>query len=95
MGYFVCIYGVNGFSFTLFLNFEGVIGISTKEMQINEQIRDREVRVITADGEQLGLMSAKEALKKAEEKNDNWRCHSSLERGNAGARFEGMDFKKI
>ena len=33
--------------------------------------------------------------KKAEEKNDNWRCHSSLERGNAGARFEGMDFKKI
>ena len=69
MGYFVCIYGVNGFSFTLFLNFEGVIGISTKEMQINEQIRDREVRVITADGEQLGIMSAKEALKKAEEKN--------------------------
>lgn len=52
-----------------FLNFEGVIGISTKEMQINEQIRDREVRVITADGEQLGIMSAKEALKKAEEKN--------------------------
>lgn len=69
MGHFVCIYGVNGFSFTLFLNFEGVIGISTKEMQINEQIRDREVRVITADGEQLGIMSAKEALKKAEEKN--------------------------
>lgn len=38
-------------------------------MQINEQIRDREVRVISADGEQLGIMSAKEALKKAEEKN--------------------------
>ncbi|MCI5739077.1 MAG: translation initiation factor IF-3 [Ruminococcus sp.] len=45
------------------------MGISTKEMQINEQIRDREVRVISADGEQLGIMSAKEALKKAEEKN--------------------------
>ncbi|MGN0520269.1 MAG: translation initiation factor IF-3 [Candidatus Fimenecus sp.] len=44
------------------------MGISTKEMQINEQIRDREVRVISADGEQLGIMSAKEALKKAEEK---------------------------
>ena len=38
-------------------------------MQINEQIRDREVRVISEDGEQLGVMSAKEALKKAEEKN--------------------------
>lgn len=38
-------------------------------MQINEQIRDREIRVVSADGEQLGIMSAKEALKKAEEKN--------------------------
>lgn len=38
-------------------------------MQLNEDIRDKEVRVITADGEQLGIMSAKEALKKAEEKN--------------------------
>lgn len=28
---------------------------------INEQIRDREVRVISQDGEQLGIMSAKEA----------------------------------
>lgn len=28
---------------------------------INEQIRDREVRVIGQDGEQLGIMSAKEA----------------------------------
>ena len=40
-----------------------------KEMQINEQIRDREVRVIRSTGEQLGIMSAKDALKKAEEKN--------------------------
>ena len=38
-------------------------------MQLNEEIRDKEVRVISADGEQLGIMSAKEALKKAEEKN--------------------------
>lgn len=38
-------------------------------MQINEQIRDREVRVVSSTGEQLGIMSAKEALKKAEEKN--------------------------
>ena len=34
---------------------------------INEQIRDREVRVIGADGEMLGIMSANEARKLAEE----------------------------
>ncbi len=34
---------------------------------VNEQIRDKEVRLVGADGEQLGIMSAKEALKLAEE----------------------------
>lgn len=34
---------------------------------INEQIRDREVRLISEDGEQLGIMSSKEALKIAME----------------------------
>ena len=34
---------------------------------INEQIRDREVRVVGADGEQLGIMSAKEAQKIADD----------------------------
>ena len=34
---------------------------------INEQIRDKEVRVISEDGEQLGIMSAKEAYKLAQE----------------------------
>lgn len=43
--------------------------ISNKEMQINEEIRDREIRVITDAGEQLGIMSSKEALKIAAEKN--------------------------
>ena len=37
------------------------------ELFINEQIRDKEVRVIGEDGEQLGIMSSKEALKLAEE----------------------------
>ena len=37
------------------------------ELFINEQIRDKEVRVIGTDGEQIGIMSAKEALKLAEE----------------------------
>lgn len=37
------------------------------ELFINEQIRDKEVRVIGEDGEQLGIMSARDALKLAEE----------------------------
>lgn len=41
--------------------------IATKELQINEQIRDNEVRVIGADGAQLGVMSAQEAQKVADE----------------------------
>ncbi len=36
--------------------------ISSKELQINEEIRDREIRVIGADGAQLGVMSASQAL---------------------------------
>ena len=35
--------------------------------QINEEIRDREVRVISAEGEQLGIMSAAQALVLADE----------------------------
>ena len=38
-------------------------------MCINEEIRDKEVRVITNEGEQLGIMSAKDALAAAEERN--------------------------
>ena len=34
---------------------------------INEQIRDKEVRLISADGEQLGIMSARDAYKLAQE----------------------------
>ena len=37
------------------------------ELMINEQIRDREVRLIGENGEQLGIMSAKEAYKLAME----------------------------
>jgi translation initiation factor IF-3 len=36
---------------------------------INEQIRDKEVRLIGEDGEQLGVMSAKDAMKLAKEAN--------------------------
>lgn len=38
-------------------------------MLINEEIRDKEVRLIDSDGSQLGIMSAKEAQDKAYEKN--------------------------
>lgn len=37
------------------------------ELLINEQIRDKEVRVIGEDGTQLGIMSAQEAQKLADE----------------------------
>ncbi len=37
------------------------------DLMINEQIRDREVRVIGEDGEQLGIMSPREAMRLAEE----------------------------
>jgi len=42
-------------------------GTTISELMINEQIRDKEVRVIGADNEQLGVMSVKEAMALAEE----------------------------
>ncbi len=44
-------------------------GAIINEAMINEQIRDREVRLVGADGEQIGIVSGKEALKLAGEKN--------------------------
>jgi len=41
---------------------------SNKDVQINEDIRDKEVRVIDINGEQLGIMSAKQALEIAMER---------------------------
>jgi translation initiation factor IF-3 len=42
-------------------------GTTISDLLINEQIRDKEVRVIGEDGEQLGVMSIKEAMDLAEE----------------------------
>ena len=39
------------------------------ELMINEQIRDREIRLIGEDVEQLGIMSARDAMKLAREAN--------------------------
>ena len=44
------------------------MNIAIKEMQINDEIRDSEIRVVTDDGEVLGVMSAEEAQKIAEER---------------------------
>ena len=41
--------------------------ITISELFINEQIRDKEIRVIGESGEQLGIMSSREALQLAEE----------------------------
>lgn len=40
-------------------------GTTISEALINEQIREKEVRVVGADGEQLGIMSSQEAQKLA------------------------------
>ena len=37
------------------------------DLMINEQIRDREVRLVSESGEQLGIMSARDAYLKAQE----------------------------
>lgn len=42
-------------------------GKAISELMINEQIRDKEVRLIGENGEQLGIVSAREAQKLAEE----------------------------
>ena len=45
------------------------MAISKQELQINEEIRDREVLVIDADGEKKGVMSARDAQKLAYDQN--------------------------
>ena len=44
----------------------GCFGISSNVHQLNEEIRDSEVRLIGSSGEQLGIMSADEALRIAD-----------------------------
>ena len=42
--------------------------IANVNYEINEEILDKELRIISDTGEQLGIMSAEEALKIAEER---------------------------
>lgn len=55
-------------SFFVFKSDLEVLAISKQEHQINEEIRDREVLVIDADGTKLGVLSAKDAQKIAYDK---------------------------
>jgi len=48
--------------------FRRCINIATTAHQINEEITDKEVRLIGPEGEQLGIMSSEDALKAAEER---------------------------
>lgn len=45
-----------------------VLNISSKNVLINEEIKDKEIRVVDADGTQLGVISSKEALRLSEAK---------------------------
>ena len=51
----------------LFLLLLEVLTIAKLDHQLNEEIRDKEVRLIGADGAQLGIMSAAQANEMAEE----------------------------
>jgi translation initiation factor IF-3 len=51
----------------LFGKFLGGVSTIAAELLINEEIRDREVRVIGADGAQMGIMPTRQALEMAEE----------------------------
>lgn len=63
---------VGGYYVSVFLvlgnRFEEGLTISKNDLQINEQIRDREVRLVSADGEQLGVLDVKAAQQLAVEK---------------------------
>lgn len=61
--------GCPRFIFLHFTKWWRCLPIANKELQVNEQIRDSEIRVIGEDGEQLGVMSSRDAQKLADEKN--------------------------
>ena len=55
------------FGIRFFLFYLEVLTISKLDHQLNEEIRDKELRVIGSDGAQLGIMSAAQANELAEE----------------------------
>ena len=57
--------GAYGIRMHFFVLLEGIL-ISTKELQINDEIRVPEVRVVGPEGEQLGIMKLDDAKKLAD-----------------------------
>ena len=57
-----CVFTRGCWAFAIFC-FSEVLTIANAVHQINEEILDKEVRLIGSEGEQLGIMSAEEALK--------------------------------
>lgn len=60
---------MNLFSYSLFYLEDTIIINKQPEVEINQRIRDREIRLIGENGEQLGIMSAEKANAIADEKN--------------------------
>lgn len=42
--------------------------LNIKELQVNEEIREKEIRLIDVDGEQLGIMTSKKGMEIADER---------------------------
>lgn len=59
-------FAIRFFYFKIIFNWRCV---NIKDQQINEQIRDKEIRVIDEDGTQLGIMLSRDAQTLANEKN--------------------------
>ncbi len=59
---------MRAFCVRTFSFYKEVFFISKEAPQLNGEIRDKEVRVITSDGEQLGIMSAKDAQHEADKR---------------------------
>ena len=57
----------DGLPFAFLLFYLEVLTIAKLDHQLNDEIRDKELRVIGDDGAQLGIMSAEEANKLADE----------------------------
>ncbi|MDO4662358.1 MAG: translation initiation factor IF-3 [Tissierellia bacterium] len=66
--------GFDAGTFTRFFIYLG--GVSIKELLINEQIRDKKVRLIDEDGTQIGVVPINVALEKAQSKNLDLVCMS-------------------
>lgn len=50
------------------LNYFGRWLLISNELRINEEIRVKEIRVVSAEGEQLGIMAVRDAIRIAQEK---------------------------